>query len=238
MTNRWHISVLIPARDEEDLLPRCLESVLEARASVLRMASCDVVVAVDNSKDGTYGIARKILGNAGGVIRCKAGRVGFARAAAAKTALRRGKQNPSRVWLANTDADCCVPPTWLTDQLQLAQAGVEAIAGIVDVDSFDEHGPHVRERFRSTYVLNPDGTHPHIHGANLGVRADVYLRAGGWANLGTAEDHDLWGRLAVAGAQKLSTSRLKVLTSGRRCGRAPMGFAGALAAHNEVRVEA
>jgi hypothetical protein len=27
MTNDpWHVSVLIPARDEEDLLPRCLQS--------------------------------------------------------------------------------------------------------------------------------------------------------------------------------------------------------------------
>lgn len=231
------MSVLIPARDEEDLLPRCLESVLEARQSVLSMASCDVVVAVDSSKDGTYGIARKMLGNAGGVVRCDAGRVGYARAAAARAALRRGQRTPSRVWFANTDADCCVPVTWLTDQLELAQTGVQAIAGIVDVDSFHEHGPQVRERFRATYTVHPDGTHPHIHGANLGVRADVYLLAGGWANLCTAEDHDLWKRLAVAGARKLSSSRLKVLTSGRRCGRAPMGFAGALEAHNEVLLE-
>jgi hypothetical protein len=115
---------------------------------------------------------------------------------------------------------------------------VQAIAGIVDVDSFQEHEARVPERFRSTYVLHPDGTHPHIHGANLGVRADVYMRAGGWADLHTAEDHDLWRRLTAAGAKKLSSSRLKVVTSGRRHGRAPLGFAGALAAHNEVGLDA
>jgi glycosyltransferase involved in cell wall biosynthesis len=238
MTDRWHVSVLIPARDEEDLLPRCLESVLQAREAVLDIATCDVVVAVDNSIDGTFGIAQKMLGDAGGVIRCDAGRVGFARASAARAALRRWRKTPSRVWLANTDADCYVPTTWLIDQLKLAQTGVQAIAGIVDVDSFEEHEMHVAERFRSTYVLHPDGSHPHIHGANLGVRADVYMRAGGWADLHTAEDHDLWRRLAAAGAKKLSSSRLKVVTSGRRHGRAPMGFAGALAAHNEVGLDA
>jgi hypothetical protein len=32
----------------------------------------------------------------------------------------------------------------------------------------------------------------------------------------------------------LSSARLRVVTSGRRVGRAPAGFAGALAAHNET----
>jgi glycosyltransferase involved in cell wall biosynthesis len=234
MTDRWHISVLIPARDEEELLPRCLQSVLEARESLTGIATCDVVVAVDSSTDATYAIAQRMLSDTGEVIRCDAGMVGFARAEAARVALQYRRQELSHIWLANTDADCHVPITWLTDQLQLAQAGVQAIAGIVDVDSFDEHDANVPGRFRSTYLLHLDGTHPHIHGANLGVRADVYLRAGGWSNLCTAEDHDLWKRIAAAGARKLSSSRLKVVTSGRRCGRAPMGFAGALAAHNEV----
>ena len=53
--------------------------------------------------------------------------------------------------------------------------------------------------FRETYEIRPDGSHPHVHGANLGVRADAYLRAGGWADLRTAEDHDLWRRLLGSG---------------------------------------
>jgi hypothetical protein len=65
------------------------------------------------------------------------------------------------------------------------------------------------------------------------VRADRYVDVGGWADLKTAEDHDLWGRLRRTGALLLSSSSLQVITSGRRVGRAPSGFAGALAAHNE-----
>ncbi len=79
-----------------------------------------------------------------------------------------------------------------------------------------------------------DGTHPHIHGANLGVRADRYVDVGGWADLKTAEDHDLWGRLRRTGARLLSSAHLQVVTSGRRIGRAPSGFAGALMAHNDT----
>jgi hypothetical protein len=110
----------------------------------------------------------------------------------------------------------------------------EAVAGTVDVDTFEEHGPMVEARFRASYLVRPDGSHPHVHGANLGFRADAYLDAGGWRDLGTGEDHDLWTRLARIGARRVSTSRTEVLTSGRRVGRAPHGFAEALAAHNET----
>lgn len=230
----WHISVLIPARDEEDLLPRCLRSVLAARRALYNEATCDIVVAIDRSTDASFAIAKRMLGDVGSVIRCDAGMVGLARAEAARLALQRQRHPASRIWLANTDADCCVPQTWLTDQLEMARAGVEAVAGIVDVDSFDEHDRMVPQRFRSTYELRPDGTHPHVHGANLGVRADAYIRAGGWAELCTAEDHDLWRRLAATSAVRRSPTSLQVLTSGRREGRAPMGFADALASHNEV----
>jgi len=238
MTNMWHISVLIPARDEEDLLPRCLRSVLEARAALEGRATCDVIIAVDRSIDSSFEIAQTILDGAGSVIRSEAGIVGVARALAAKEALKRRTLGASTLWLANTDADCWVPRTWLTDQLEIAIAGIEAVAGTIDVDSFEEHDLCVPQRFRETYLLHSDGTHPHVHGANLGVRADAYLRAGGWADLRTAEDHDLWARLRASGARMLSPSHLRVVTSGRRVGRAPMGFAGALAAHNEVALDA
>jgi hypothetical protein len=116
----------------------------------------------------------------------------------------------------------------------LANEGVEAVAGTISVDSFEQHGPQVPGRFKSTYLIAVDGSHSHVHGANLGIRADTYVRSGGWADLRTAEDHDLWRRLSLAGAAKCSTRITEVVTSGRRIGRAPHGFADALAAHNET----
>jgi glycosyltransferase involved in cell wall biosynthesis len=232
----WHIAVLIPARDEEALLPRCLASVQRARRLLPPSVSSDVIVVCDSSTDRTYRIAREMLGGHGYAREVSFGCVGAARIAAASAALQRCTTPPHRCWLANTDADCEVPAAWLLDQLTLAQRGVAAVAGIVDVDSFEEHQPHVRRRFRETYVIHPDGTHPHVHGANLGVRADAYLTAGGWAQLETAEDHDLWARLGDHGYARVSDARLQVTTSGRRMGRAPLGFAEALAAHNEVAV--
>ncbi len=235
--NPWHIAVLIPARNEEQLLPRCLRSVLAARSRLPASVTCDIAVAVDCSTDRTLQIASRMLQGSGIVVCTDAGAVGHARALAAEAALARYSSRYgaywNHCWLANTDADCCVPETWLKDQLALAARNIEAVAGTIDVDTFSEHAAHVAERFRATYLLSPDGTHGHVHGANLGVRADAYLRAGGWSPLATAEDHDLWRRLSSVATRRLSLSRLRVSTSGRRTGRAPHGFADALAAHNE-----
>lgn len=230
----WHVAVLIPARNEEKLLPRCLRSLLQAKEKLNRSAEVDIVVISDRSSDRTAELAAAMLGAHGIVCSVNAGAVGTARRVASKVALRRCAHPLDHCWLANTDADCIVPSDWLANQLSLAKAGIEALAGTVGVDSFEEHGPEVRERFRSTYLIGADGSHPHVHGANLGVRADCYLRAGGWNELPTAEDHDLWRRLSLVRARKLSNCRIQVETSGRRVGRAPHGFAAALAAHNET----
>jgi glycosyltransferase involved in cell wall biosynthesis len=234
MSDRWEVAVLIPARNEEILIARCLESVIRASDSLPGTVKATIVLVSDCSTDRTAEIADRLIGSRGSVLHTRAGTVGTARAFAASHAIEKTTAPLSNVWLANTDADCIVPWAWLRDQIEFAVSGIEAVAGIVSVDSFEEHGPEVHARFRSSYSIHPDGTHPHIHGANLGVRADRYIDVGGWANLKTAEDHDLWGRLRRTGVRVLSSAQLQVVTSGRRVGRAPSGFAGALTAHNDT----
>jgi glycosyltransferase involved in cell wall biosynthesis len=230
-----HICVLIPARNEEDLLPACLHSVRKALAQLPAGITSDLIVAVDSSTDRTWEIALKQVAAIGSVIRTAVGVVGAARSVAAAAALRRYRGPMNRCWLANTDADCVVPRHWLTGQLLLASEGIDAIAGTVNVLDFSEHEAIVEERFHQTYLIGDDGTHSHVHAANLGVRANRYLQAGGWSPLATGEDHDLWQRLSSQPIRKASVNGIRVTTSGRRVGRAPHGFAEALAAHNEHR---
>jgi cellulose synthase/poly-beta-1,6-N-acetylglucosamine synthase-like glycosyltransferase len=194
----------------------------------------DIIVAVDSSTDRTGYLAKKLVAAHGKVIHTDSGVVGRVRAFAADTALERHIGPITSCWLAHTDADCIVPERWIVDQLSFASQGVEAIAGTVSVDTFVEHKPGVAERFRDSYVIHRDGTHPHVHGANLGIRADLYARVGGWAGMVTAEDHELWRRIALAGGRRVATSAIQVVTSGRRTGRAPRGFAEALARHNDA----
>jgi glycosyltransferase involved in cell wall biosynthesis len=232
MSAGWEVAVLIPARDEEVLLARCLESVIHAIDSLSTPMKATIVLVSDCSTDRTAEIANSLIGDRGRVLHTRAGTVGTSRAIAASYAIEGALNRLSKLWLANTDADCVVPSTWLRDQINLAESGIQAVAGTISVDSFDEHGQEVAGRFRASYSIYADGSHPHIHGANLGVRADCYVRVGGWADLKTAEDHDLWIRLKRTGARLCSSAQLRVITSGRRIGRAPDGFAGALSAHN------
>jgi hypothetical protein len=68
--------------------------------------------------------------------------------------------------------------------------------------------------------------HP-IHGANLGFNAAQYLAAGGFLPLETGEDRALLQALVDVGASTYFDSSLRVLTSARRRGHAPHGFAEA-----------
>ncbi len=118
-----------------------------------------------------------------------------------------------------------VGPDWVERQLALADQGVTAVAGIVDLDDAE---PSLTATFRHTYRAGiRGGTHTHVHGANLGVRADVLHRHGGWHALRSGEDQDLWRRLA--GAEVRHDPRLVATTSARTRGRAADGFAADLA---------
>lgn len=230
----WRVGVVVPARDEELLLSRCLRSVQHAIAcSGVPAGRVQVVVVADACSDGTADLAARLLDDRGEVLEIDKGSAGWARHLGAARVLEQFAMVPrERVWLANTDADSAVPPSWLADQLALADLGVAAVAGIVKVDSFRDHPAIVRRRFSLCYD-GPSDEHPHVHGTNLGVRADAYEAVGGWPAINLAEDHGLWSALAAGGWPTVSTRSLFVTTSGRGVGRAAGGFADLLTALGE-----
>ena len=111
-----------------------------------------------------------------------AGRVGAARATGAAHAIADTGAPPSRTWLACTDADSQVPPSWLAHQLDLADRGADLVLGTVDLPPGRRATATTSAVWRAAYrrLLGPGGRHPHVHGANLGVRASAYLAAGGF----------------------------------------------------------
>jgi glycosyltransferase involved in cell wall biosynthesis len=225
----WAVAVVIPARDEERSIAACLRSVLAAASAA--EVPVDVTVVADRCTDATAAVARRALDGGGRVLEVDLGSVGASRglgAAAALDRLRAAGHRPERCWLLATDADSTVGPGWIAAHLANAQAGAHGVAGVIVVDSFDDHSPWVEGALRRHYAIAADGDHPHVHGTNLGVRADAYAAVGGWRALDTREDHDLWERLRDAGAVLVATVDEPVRTSGRTRGRAPDGFAGLL----------
>jgi glycosyltransferase involved in cell wall biosynthesis len=160
MCAAWEVAVLIPARNEEVLLGRYLESVIRAIDALPATIRATIVLVSDCSTDRTAEIGCSLIGKHGSVLHTRSGTVGTARALAASYAIAKTTAPFSNIWLANTDADCVVPSTWLSDQIDFAASGIEAVAGIILVDSFVEHGPEVPARFHTSYSIHADGTHP------------------------------------------------------------------------------
>ncbi len=216
--------VVIPAHNEQDLLPACLTAAREAA----RQAGVPVhlVVAADACTDRTAAVAQA---HGAAVIEIAARSVGAARRAGVSQVLRSTCHlDPAAVWIATTDADTLVPRWWLRRQLRYAAQGWKGVVGTVAVGDWAGHPVHVQRLFAQRYRAWRDH-HPHIHGANLGFAADAYLATGGFRPLPTAEDHALVDDLMVTGVPLLRTPRLPVVTSARQRARAPYGFAWLLA---------
>ena len=225
----WAAAVIIPAHNEADSIAACLHSVLMSADCCPPAATCWTVVVADTCSDATARIAREILSDRGEVIECEVASVGSARRLGTSAALRHLHQHPiEAIWLANTDADTQVPRDWLTQQLVYARRGFKAVAGTVAIGAVLQGGCDISAALMADYQVNADGTHSHVHGANLGVCADAYLDAGGWSDARLAEDHCLWHRLRARMWALVASSSVCVHTSGRLQGRAAGGFATTL----------
>ena len=217
--------VVVPAHDEEELLPACLAALRSAAGTA--GVPVRLLVVADACTDETAAVAAAAGAE---VLRIRARNVGVARTAGMARLLRRmAGTDPAVTWLATTDADTVVPPGWLRRQLGYADQGWDVVLGTVTVTDWTDHPPHAAAVFAAMYGFG-EGPHPHVHGANLGIRASAYLAAGGFQPLRTAEDHALIAAATGAGCQVLQASDVTVVTSARRQARAPRGFSHALRA--------
>ena len=225
------IGVIVPAHNEERELEQCLAAIRVAAGDAgLGGEAVHVTVVLDSCSDGSRAIVERHARV--GTHRADGGcvvdgivvasrNVGAARAAGAAHLLARGAR-----WLAFTDADTRVSPAWLAVQLSL---DVDVVCGTIAVEDWSPHlddAEALRRHFHLGYT-DADG-HRHIHGANLGVAADAYQRAGGFEPLACSEDVALVAALERSGARFAWSSAPRVVTSARRNPKASGGFGDTL----------
>lgn len=213
------IGVCIPAHNEERHIEDCLSAVMRAsRHRRLGREAVRIVVVLDHCDDET---ARLAAGWPVDLLTVQARNVGVARAVGAQHLLDAGAR-----WLAFTDADTCVSPGWLADQLSL---DAEVVCGTVSVTGWDAHGEFAQRARRAfaAHYHDRDG-HRHVHGANLGIAAHTYQRIGGFAALTCSEDQALVDKLEAGGAHIAWSCLPRVSTSARPYSRVEGGFATAL----------
>ena len=232
---RWSVAVVVPACNEAATIEACVDSIIVALDACTNLAATWIVVVADSCSDDTAARARERLGSRGEVLECEVGSAGTARGLGGARILEHfAGVTPSCLWMANTDADSRVGIDWVTRQLAFADEGFTAVAGIVRVDPADGLQPDIIRALMQDYTVHADGTHPHVHGANFGIRADAYIDAGGWSPIALAEDHCLWGRVRARGWRVIASIASVVVTSGRLRGRARGGFADNLNRKLEV----
>ncbi|MFF3153237.1 glycosyltransferase [Streptomyces sp. NPDC057910] len=217
------VAVVIPACDEEALIPAALKAVRVAAGHPdLGGVRVSTVVVADTCTDRTARLARE-AGAAVVTVSCR--NPGRARAVGVAHALRELGAPAAPGWIATTDADSEVPPHWLAHQLARAAEGWEAVVGTVSLPPASPLTPVHQVRYESGRPSLGAWDHPHVHGANLGLTAEAYLSVGGFPPLGVGEDHALVTALRKAGHRVLATDACPVLTSARLAGRAAGGFA-------------
>jgi glycosyltransferase involved in cell wall biosynthesis len=175
----------------------------------------DIIVVLDACTDQTKFIAQQF---AVSIIKLNARNVGIARAEGATLALASGAR-----WLAFTDADTVVSENWLVEQLRCR---ADAVCGVIGIEDWSGHSEAVRDDFVTTY--RDSNGHRHIHGANLGVSAHAYQRAGGFRPLPSREDIALVEALIASGAHIEWSAGPRVVTSARLRSKAPDGFGSTL----------
>ena len=228
---------MVPAHDEEELLPACLAGLAEAAAVATAERAglrVRIVVAADACGDSTVAVAERAGVQ---VVSLTARNVGLARAAGLDALLRPGSWDepppaPGALWLATTDADSMVPANWLSGQLRQAEAGWDAVVGTVTVTNWTGYADTTVREFARRYGTWQDW-HPHVHGANLGFTAAAYQAVGGFPALRTGEDRALVLSLQASGFGVLRSAAVSVITSARVRYRAPAGFGHDLATLND-----
>ncbi len=230
--------VVVPARDEEDLVGGCVSALAAQRG--VATAEYEVLLVLDRCTDATEARAGAAAGGATlHVLRSTGVGVGAARALGMDLACERlhAVARPDGL-IACTDADSQAEPDWLAAQLEAVEAGARAIGGRAalspaelaalpgDVRERRELEAHARlERARGHADAPARIEHHQFSGASMALTAATYARVGPLEPRAGLEDEGLERLLRRHGVPIDRLAAVRVSTSGRTGGRAPRGLA-------------
>ena len=180
--------VVVPARDEEDLVGGCMSALAAQRG--VATAEYEVLLVLDRCTDATEARARAAAGGATlHVLRSTGVGVGAARALGMDLACERlhAVARPDGL-IACTDADSQAEPDWLAAQLDAVEAGAQAIGGRAALSAAElealpdgvrerrELEAHARLERAREHAGRTD--HHQFSGASMALTAATYARVG------------------------------------------------------------
>ncbi|MDY6998315.1 MAG: glycosyltransferase, partial [Actinomycetota bacterium] len=165
--------VVVPAHNEAAHLPSCLRAL--TTAALCLPVPTSIVVVLDSCDDGSERLAAR-FGPDVHFVAVESGNVGAARAAGFAYARRSwGREDATLAltWYATTDADSVVDADWLLRMLDPRHDGADMVLGVVRAPAWRDFPAAVARRYLRGYRRG-GAEHDHVHGANMGFRADAY----------------------------------------------------------------
>lgn len=216
---RWQpmVSVVIPARNEERTIARCIHSVMACS-----YPHFEVIVVDDDSSDGTPAVLQQLQAQYGERLRVerRCGDAPTPNLQGKAGALHRGIQQARGEILLMTDADCRVPPSWI--EAMVAPFRNPAVGFVAGVTLVEGQGFFAQLQSAEWLLLSVAGSGAvgweqvlGCFGTNLAVRARAYWETGGYEQIpfSVTEDLALQQAIVRAGWQQRYRVTPEVLVS-------------------------
>ncbi|MCX7936580.1 MAG: glycosyltransferase [Chlorobi bacterium] len=187
------VSIIIPARNEEHRIKRCLESLISVDYPPSKL---EIIVVNDRSTDRT-----------GEVIAAYADRIPSLRVLTLhhpRTGNLQGKAGALDAGIAHaqgeiillTDADCAVHPQWVRSHVSLySDPDVVMVCGYTLIDGQRLFDRYQAVEWNATHTMASAGVHYRqylgCYGNNMSIRRRVYQQLGGYAAIPFSVTEDL-----------------------------------------------
>ncbi len=205
------VSIIVPARDEEALLPRCIESLL--RQEDYPRERIELIVVDDRSTDTTAEIVRHYAAGDPRVrlVQIDSNPKGFS---PKKNAVDQGIDASSGELIFPIDADCEAHPRWLASMVRCFEPDVAMVSGFAELERPD-HPERTFIRIQSLELLSlfacaagstAIGWILASSGASQGYRRSTWDEIGGFGEIGPLVSGD--DDLMVQRVDRLATGRI------------------------------
>ncbi|MEO6719231.1 MAG: glycosyltransferase [Ferruginibacter sp.] len=193
LSSKTKISVVIPARNEEENITDCLDSVCRQSYPTNLF---EVIVVDDHSTDGTAAVVKSFLAPNVKLLSLQDFTGGDSLNSYKKKAIEIAIQHAAGELIVTTDADCIVPFQWLQT---IAQFYEQHNAALIAAPVYINCGFNFLQIFQSLDFMTLQGItgasvykklHSMCNGANLAYEKKVFVEVGGFSGIDSIASGD------------------------------------------------
>lgn len=187
------VSIIIPARDEQDNIVKCLESIVESDYPRNR---CEIIVVNDRSSDSTQSIVEQFVKNYPGIILLNIEDDTQKTVAGKPGALDFGIKYARGEYILLTDADCKVNKKWISSMVKTfieKESDLVAAFTLVKHDTFFAKYQAIEWILMHTMASGGMGLNFPLgcFGNNMAFKKSIYDQIGGYGNIEFSVTEDL-----------------------------------------------